>query len=227
MVALLILLTILVFMTLDYFVQHRRGIAEARAGAHAATRLSRHEPAQISYRAPRGVFFTPGHTWIYLEESGTARVGINDLAQSIVGRITSAGARAAGDHVLKGDPILELRHGHRTVTFRAPIDGVIDEINTDLLQRHDYRGLEPFSAAWLYRIRPKDPSNALRDLMLGDAAKKWLGREVQRLKVILSMIAPSDPVLGATLQDGGLPAWGLIDHLSEQEWQHVRETFFE
>ncbi len=227
MVALLILLTILVFMTLDYFVQHRRGVAEARAGLQPGALLSRHEPAQISYRVPRGVFFSPGHTWLYLEESGTARVGINDLAQSVVGRITSAGARAAGDHVLKGDPIVELRHDHRTVTFRAPVDGVIEEINTDLLQRHDYRGLEPFSAAWLYRIRPKVPSTALRDLLLGDAAKEWLGREVQRLKVILAMIAPSDPLLGATLQDGGLPAWGLIDLLSEPEWQQVRETFFE
>jgi len=79
----------------------------------------------------------------------------------------------------------------------------------------------------MYRIRPESTSETLRHLLLGGAAQEWLGREVQRLKVILSTIVPKNPVLGETLQDGGLPAWGLIDYLNEAEWKQVQEKIFD
>jgi glycine cleavage system H protein len=228
MVALLILLTILVLMTVDYFVQRLR--SRAALAIHAAGGGQRGVPrpsAHFRYRTPAGVYFSPGHTWLYLEESGIAKMGIDDLTQSIVGRIGGFEARATGDRVRKGDAILELRHDGRRLVLRSPIDGVIEAVNTEALERRDLRGLEPFSAAWVYRVRPERTAAALHGLLLGDAAKEWLDREVQRLKVILSTIAPKNPVLGETLQDGGLPAWGLLDYLDELEWKQIQEKFFE
>jgi glycine cleavage system H protein len=233
MVALLILLTILVFMTLDYFIQRLRTRAALDAhGASLATSQGKagalaRPAAQLRYRAPRGVFFSPRHVWLYLEESGAARLGIDDLAQSVVGRISEMGTRSVGDKVRAGDPILELRHEGRRLVLRSPVDGVIETVNKEIVERRDLRGIEPFSAAWIYRVRPDSTVRALQSLLLGDTAKEWLDREVQRLKVILATIAPKNPVLGETLQDGGLPAWGLIDYVDEAEWKQIQEKFFE
>ncbi len=229
MVALLILLTILVLMTIDYFIQRARARAAVVSlgalpgGAKGLTRPA----AQFRYRTPHGVFFSPNHLWLYLEESGAARLGIDDLTQSIVGRIGQMGTLAAGDRVRAGQPILDIRHDGRSLSLRSPIDGVIETVNEEIVERRDLRGIEPFSAAWVYRVRPDNAARALQSLLLGDTAKEWLDREVQRLKVILATIAPKNPVLDETLQDGGLPAWGLIDYVDEAEWKQIQEKFFE
>jgi glycine cleavage system H protein len=229
MVALLILLTILVLMTIDYFIQRVRAraavvsLAALPGGAKGLTRPA----AQFRYRTPHGVFFSPNHVWLYLEESGAARIGIDDLAQSIVGRINEMATRTVGDRVRAGDAILELRHDGRRLVLRSPVDGVIETVNQELVERRDLRGIEPFSAGWIYRVRPENTARTLQHLLLGDAAKEWLDREVQRLKVILATIAPKNPVLGQTLQDGGLPAWGLIDYIDEAEWKQIQDKFFE
>jgi len=230
MVALLILLTILVLMTLDYFIQRLRArsavavqLAAIQGGSKGLTRPA----AQFRYRTPHGVFFSPNHFWLYLEESGAARLGIDDLAQSVIGRIGGMGTREVGDRVRAGDAILELRHDGRRLVLRSPIDGVIETINNEIVERRDLRGIEPFSAAWIYRVRPENTARTLQSLLLGNAAKEWLDREVQRLKVILATIAPKNPVLGETLQDGGLPSWGLIDFVDEAEWKQIQEKFFE
>ena len=230
MVALLVLFTILCFLTVDYLVQRRQAAAVAVAQtAHPAGAVSAmaHPAAQLRYRTPNGVFFDPGHTWLFLEESGSTRLGINDFAQSILGKVDSVQTRAVGDRVKKGDVIVKLRHGERTATFRAPIDGVIEDVNSELLESHEMFGAEPFSSGWVYRIKPTNTTVLQKSLLLGESAKDWLSREVQRLKVILSTVAPANPVLGQTLQDGGLPAYGLIDYLSEAEWKQIQEKFFD
>ena len=227
MVALLILLTILMFLTVDYLIQRRQVLSATAVRSAGPAHAGRPVTPQIRYRTPQGVFFSPGHTWLYLEESGAARIGVNDLAQAIVGRIDRVQTRAVGDAVRKGDVLLKLRHGERSVAVRSPIDGVIESVNSAVLERRDLRDVHPLTSNWFYRVKPKCTSDCLKNLLIGDAATDWLSREVQRLKVILSTIAPQNPVLGATLQDGGLPAWGLIDFLGDAEWNQVQERFFE
>lgn len=230
MVALLVLLSILCFLTVDYLVQRRQtaavAVAQMARPAGAVSAMA-HPAAQLRYRTPNGVFFDPGHTWLFLEESGSARIGINDFAQSILGKVDSVQTRALGDMVKKGDVLLKLRHGDRTATFRAPVDGVIEDVNSELLESHEMYGAEPFSAGWVYRIKPASTTAFQKSLLLGESAKDWLSREVQRLKVILATVAPANPVLGQTLQDGGLPAYGLIDFLNETEWKQIQEKFFD
>jgi glycine cleavage system H protein len=222
MVALLVVLTVLTFLTVDYFLQKRHAAAPAPSMASAG-------PAGLygraGYRVPQGVFFAPGHTWMHLEDSGVARLGVDDFAASIVGNIDEIRALEPGQTVRKGEPILHLRHGDREVTFRSPIDGEVREINHNILESRDILGIDPHAASWVYRIKPDDTSNLVEGMMLGQMAKEWLRREVSRLKVFLSTIAPEHPVLGTTMQDGGLPSYGLIDFMDEEEWSKLRDKF--
>jgi hypothetical protein len=63
-------------------------------------------------------------------------------------------------------------------------------------------------------------------MLLGRSAREWLDREVERLRVFLATITPRHPVLGDTMQDGGLPVAGLTEYLDESGWQKLRERFF-
>jgi len=218
MVALLVLMTILVFMTVDYLV---RRPATTRATAPQLNIVER-----LIQRTPLGVFFHPGHSWLYLEPSGMAKVGVDDFAHSVIGEIDAAETLPVGEQVRKGDVIVKLRHGDRTAAIRSPMDGVIKSVNTELLSRSTWFGAEPYTSAWLYRIEPRESSELPRSLYLGEAATRWFNHEVERLGVFLGTITPANAVVGRTLPDGGLPTWQIVDHLSDGEWNKCQEIFF-
>jgi len=226
MVALLVVLTILMFVTVDYLIQRRRRAHAPVNVVERATRSVADLFGRAGYRIPHGVFFDPGHTWMFLEETGAARVGVDDFAQAIVGDVDQFETRPVGAELRKGDVILTMHHGDRKLSFRSPVDGVIEDVHDDVLRRKELLSIEPASASWIYRIRPQDAAAAIQGMMLGKAAKEWLQREVARMKVFLSTLAPANAAVGVTMQDGGLPAYGLVDALGEQEWRILRDHFF-
>lgn len=233
MVVLLVILTCAAFLVADYFwVRRRTRMVAARGeGDLASGGLAAPPPPKgwrgNGFRVPGGVFFAPGHTWVFLEETGTARLGVSDFAQAVVGDVERIESRAIGEEVRRGDVILKLVHGGRTASFRAPLDGVIDAVNADVLESGRFGENEPMTTSWVYKVRPRETSELPSSLLLGEPARQWLKRESERLKVFLSTISPDHPVLGTTLLDGGgVPAWGLIDSLSDVEWKKLQDKFF-
>lgn len=226
MVALLVILTFLIFLTVDYVVQHRRArLAGVKEREPLPQRLTDFRPLPIP-RAPTGVYFAPGHTWMYLEPSGTARAGVTDFARYVLGDVDAAEARAIGESVRRGDVLLRLQRGSRTATFRSPIDGTIEKVNMAPAKDLDVDQSKPYTDSWIYKIRPRETSDIPRFALLGEVAKKWLTHEVERLKVFLATTATETGPLGWTLQDGGFPATGLIDTLNESDWKKLEEKFF-
>jgi glycine cleavage system H protein len=226
MVALLVLLMILTFISLDYVVQRRRSRSSAEAPERAAYKVS---PilAFSPPKSPLGVFFTPGHTWLFMEPSGTVRLGITDFARSVIGSIDGIDPKSEGDTIKRGDVVLQLQHGKRKATFFSPIDGVIERIQIDPLRKLEAQTDQGYASSWLFKIKPSDTSMIPKAMLLGEKAKQWLDHEVERLKVFLATVPPEHRVVGATLQDGGVPAWGLIDSLNDADWDKFQDKFFE
>ena len=121
---------------------------------------------------------------------------------------------------------MTLRHDDRSVSFLAPIDGVIEEVNSTVPEPGETPDINPMTASWFYRIRPMDTAALQQRLRIGKAAREWLDREVDRLKVLVATLTPERQVVGATQLDGGVPRWGLIDQLGEEEWQTLQDRFF-
>ncbi|MDH3216748.1 MAG: glycine cleavage system protein H [Candidatus Krumholzibacteria bacterium] len=229
MVALFVLLTFVGFFVVDYLLRTRQakrvgdGLVISSRAPSSPAYIQLVEPV---YRTPAGVFFEPGHTWMHLEQTGHAKLGIDDFARNIIGSIDEFEAIPVGARVTKGEEFLRVRHADRTIGFKAPIDGVIEDVNTELMNRGELRGIEPYADAWLYRILPRDPSALARAMLIGAEAKSWLSREVNRLKVFLATIAPTHPALGETMRDGGIPVSGLVGYLDDPGWKMLQETFF-
>lgn len=220
MVALLVLMTVLAFLTVDYFVQRRRGAEAELLEPLVPNPVALHNP---EYRTPMGVFFDPHHTWAFLEESGSALVGVDDLARVVMGRVDRTKTPAVGTKVQKGDPLIEMFHGGRSVALASPFDGVIEEVNKG---GHPDTSEARFTADWVCKVRPQDASALQRTMMLGQKASEWLKRETRRLRVFLATVAPEHPVLAQTMHDGGMPYAGLVEYLGDEDWYKLNQTFF-
>lgn len=199
--------------------------AEARAGAKRAA--ERHPAAPAGARAPSGpgwfqvpasVWLHPGHTWARLEADGLVAVGADDFAHKLVGaaHVTLPGL---GDHVMQGEPALEIGDGERSVPMLSPVDGTVVAVNAAAREKPD--GLaDPYGASWLFKVKAPRLAANLRQLMRDGPARRFMADAEAQLAVRLS------PELGHVLQDGGTPVHGIARALSGDGWDETARQFF-
>jgi len=226
MVALLVVLTILVFLTLDYFVQraaHQERLP-ARLAAVANTAFAGNGPRLFPDTLPAGTWLDPSHTWARPEVDGSLLIGTDFLPGLLLGEVGDVELAAAGAQVRRGDPIAVVGHGDRTLTLRSPVNGRVAERNPTLATDPARLSSEPFGAGWLLRLQPADPGG-LTPLLRGEVAALWARREIARLRELLQP-AMTPAAVGVTLPDGGEPLAGIAQRLEVHAWEGIESAFF-
>jgi len=211
MTVLLFIATIIIFLTIDYFVRHKKITPVAVQPL----------PKAIPMRTPAGIFFTKSHTWLSLFPSGKVQLGIDDFLARMFSKPTIALLKNNGEQVKKGEPILRIAEGKNEVIIRSPIDGTIDSTNASLTTNPNVLNDALFSEGWAYMIRPARTSD-LRAFYLGDDTRIWLKEELGRLRDFFAHLATPTP---AFLQDGGLPASGIMDNLNPEQCKKFENEF--
>jgi len=226
MVALFVMLTIILFLTIDYFVQ----FTQAR-GAEVSTAASAEAPvvpvkahAYVDddlldiQKVPSGVYMAKGHTWVRPESSRTVSIGVDGLPIKAIGSPDDICLLPGGTEVCKGGPLLKLGRGEKRITLRSPIDGVIKEVNHEVINNLSKIKSDPFGSGWLYRITPRNLMVSIQEMYEGNSAVTWLKRELERLREFLNSHSPVPAVAGATMLDGGEPVEGFIGNLGDDQW---------
>jgi len=226
MVALLVVLTILVFLTLDYFVQrsaHQERLP-ARSAADPAPALAVNGPRLFPDTLPAGTWLDPSHTWARPVADGSLLIGTDLLPGLLLGEVGDVELAGAGARVRRGDPIAVVGRGERTLTLRSPVDGRVAERNLELATDPTRLASEPFGSGWLLRVEPSEPAG-LSMLLRGEVASLWARREVARLREMLQP-AMTPVLVGATLPDGGEPLAGIAQRLDVNAWEGIERAFF-
>ncbi len=228
MVAILLLLTILVMLTIDYyFVKRtaREGVAVPAPRQLATAPFALRVPPAVA-AVPAGVFVSPGHAWMALQPTGHVTVGADAVPGALLGGFDSCEAVPAGQNVRRGERIATLRRGERTVDVASPVDGVVTEVNavaeTDPARVAD----SPFGEGWLVRVAPRRLQAALERLFVAEKAEEWMQRQLGELRDFLTGVSARGAFAGATLPDGGVPVNGIASLLSEDEWAELVGRFF-
>jgi len=238
MVAIFVVLTILIFLTIDHFVlraQRRRvahgelvrrvGLVPVPIDEDLLPRRPRYPVHDKGFALPRGLFFDRGHTWLRLRPSGEVRVGIDDFAQALIGRIDTIEMPAVGQELKRGVTMIELKQGNRSAAFVSPIDGVVTAINESLLRHAEGLKQTPYLQNWLVTVRPTGLSASLKHLLVAEDAVQWLTGELQRFRDFVSGVAPQVALVGDALQDGGQPVDGLLERMDAQVWDKFQREF--
>ena len=168
----------------------------------------------------RGIYFHQGHSWAIPESGNVVRVGIDDFAQKLVGKIDTIKFPHVGSQVTQGEKAWSLLAGSKTIDMLSPVDGKILEINEDLLSSPSNVSKDPYGQSWLMKVQAPRISSNLKNLLSGRLALKWM-EEVRE-----NLLARMNYNLGVVSQDGGVPVDGIARNLDRERWDEIVKEFF-
>jgi glycine cleavage system H protein len=223
MVALFVILTIVVCISVDGIVQWRKskreGVARLWAGAlvpvDAFERMS----------APADVFLDNGHTWVKVAPSGTAEVGLDSFAERLLGRVDAVILPEVGKEVARGDVLFALRQDNRRAAFAAPVDGVVTSVHKDVNWQPEMIHENPYKYGWICSLKPKNLAQNLKQCRVAEEARTWLREEAQKFQQFLASQPLESMQLGQVLQDGGRTCPGVLEFVDDGTWKKFNEVF--
>jgi glycine cleavage system H protein len=106
--------------------------------------------------------------WVRLEDDGSARMGMTDVAQTLCGKLVSLSfQKRPGDRVRRGRTLVVIESAKWVGPFRSPLSGELLEINEDAFAADRLiANRDPYGAGWLVRLTPSaldDERDALLD----------------------------------------------------------------
>jgi CheY-like chemotaxis protein len=182
---------------------------------------SDHPPAH-EFGLPGGVFISDGHVWANVTVPGMVRVGVDDFARKMIGRIDGIELPDKGAAVARGERLFSLRQGDRTAVLCAPVSGTVHEVNAELPHHLEWLASRPYEKGWVCSLKPAHLADELGRLHIGEKAAAWYQDEIARLRQMLAPAPGPDPA-AATPTSIGL-AEGQLEAADEATWaRFIRE----
>jgi glycine cleavage system H lipoate-binding protein len=161
----------------------------------------------------------PKHIWVFPsgETHHRVKVGIDDFAQKLIGKIDRVSLPAEGS-VVKENAVTFLVHsGARTVRMVSPASGIVAEVNTRLASDPSLINRDPYQEGWVFSMEAQ--AEGLKGLFHGNSIQQWLSWEVERLHRAFTS------ELGITATDGGEVLGDIGTKLSDRQWERVAGLF--
>jgi glycine cleavage system H lipoate-binding protein len=185
------------------------------------TAAERPQPARSEwFDLAAGRYYHQGHSWALPEDSDVVRVGIDDFAQKLLGKLDDIVLPRVGSQVQQGDKGWACKVQSKSIDMLSPIHGEVMEVNEAVLQSPELVGEDPYKRGWLFKVRASRLQPDLKNLLSGQLASTWMQDTVRRLRHKLA-----GHELGTVMQDGGVPVSGFAMQLSTEEWDEVAADF--
>ncbi|WP_297093894.1 hypothetical protein [uncultured Draconibacterium sp.] len=178
-------------------------------------------------RIPKGLFFSPNHTWMYLEKSGQAKIGLDDFLQNVLGEISILHLKSTGDTVKKGEVLAIIEQGGKQLRVHSPLSGEIVAANVPL--EDAVSGTNELEAGWLYSIVPASWQKETSGFLLGAEAANWFTDEITRLKDFLNINLARQAGVSTVLafQEGGELEPNPLEKMDAGIWDEFQNEFME
>ncbi len=218
MTVLLVLGTFLVFIVLDYALNRRKVMATVSVEPSASVPVSGefvsgfHVPENLSYHA--------GHSWLVRERKNVVRVGADEFAAALVGKVDRIELPKTGQWIRQGQKILSFyRNGEKTEMV-SPTEGEVLEVNAEVLADPSRLRQDPYGKGWLVAVHVPDEEATGRNLVPKSLIGDWMRASVEHLYGMQPSLA------GAVAADGGRPAEDLLAGMPQVDWKAVTSEFF-
>jgi glycine cleavage system H lipoate-binding protein len=167
-------------------------------------------PSISGLRFSRASFYHPSHLWVRVEEGGTVRIGIDDLARRLLGRVDEIGVPPLDATLRLEQKALSFRGDAGDIDLPTPISGTILARNEELLADPGKLQRTPHHEVWLVRARPHRLQEDLSGLFYGHRVVNWLRAELDKVR---DRLLASQAVEVGSLPDGGSLDAATLDQI--------------
>ena len=178
-------------------------------------------------RIPQGLFYSKNHTWMYMEKSGAATVGVDDLLLHVTGEVKFGSLKNPGDLINKGDLLTEIDQDGKLLRIFSPVSGKIIDTNSLLSKSPGALNEDPYGKGWIYKIKPSDWISEAKSCYFAEEATIWSAKELERFKDFLAVTMKnhSPETSMVILQDGGELCDRTLSSLPDEIWKDFQKEF--
>jgi glycine cleavage system H protein len=121
-----------------------------------------HSPLNIPRRirvvtTPESLKYTRSHEWVKTESDGTLSVGITFHAQEMLGDVVFIQNPDVGRRLKQGEECGVIESVKAAADIFAPVSGEVIAANREVAEKPERVNQDPYTA-WMFRIKPSDPS---------------------------------------------------------------------
>src|ERR1022692_3529178 len=174
MTVLLVLFTFATFLMIDYFRTRHAAVQPVLQGAEAKQdAMPRLQPALVGgFAVPENLRYHPGHTWALSESPNLVRVGMDDFASKLTGKLESITLPQRGQWIRQGQKMCTIHRDGCAVDMVSPIEGSVSDINETVVQDPKLALRDPYGDGWLLTVQAPDAKTSFRNL-LGGSLARW------------------------------------------------------
>jgi len=222
MTVIMVLATFAIFLLIDY-VRSQKQVVKQLAVQPVIREVPSHVvPAMVSgFQVPENVRYHSGHTWALSESRELVRVGIDDFASKLVGKIESIALPQRGRWVRQGQKIWTIFRDGKSVDMVSPIEGTVSDVNEAVVKDPSLALKDPFGEGWIVTVQAPDSKVNFRNLLGGALARMWTEDSALRLRKRMPVA-----MAAALAQDGGVAVDDITAHLPNEDWAALTKEFF-
>ncbi len=226
MTVLLVLATFAIFLTIDFFYakakQPALQVAPAARKQHGVATAPARPSLVGGFSVPDNLRYHPGHTWALSESPNLVRIGMDDFASKVAGKIEGITLPQRGQWIRQGQKVWSFIRDGKKIDMVSPIEGSVADINEELVKNPSLANKDCYGDGWMVTVQSPDAKTNFRNLMGGALARWWTEESSSRLMKKM----PGTMGALALAQDGGTAASDLTAEMSSEQWAEIGKEFF-
>src|SRR6478609_4119149 len=152
MTVLLVLGTFLVFIVLDYALNSRKALRTVATEAHTPVAARQEGDYVDGFLVPQAVSYHSGHSWLVRERQNVVRVGADEFAAALAGKIEKIELPKPGQWIRQGQKVISfIRDGQKTEMV-SPTEGEVMAVNREVIENPGLLRQDPYGKGWLLSV---------------------------------------------------------------------------
>ena len=218
MTVILVLSTFLVFILIDFVLSRNKVVQDA---VEPAPQTAEGDLNYVDgFLVPDRLQYHPGHSWALRERKRLTRVGVDEFAAALMGRLERIELPKPGTWLRQGQRAFSFFRDGEKAEMLSPTEGEVVEVNPEVLKDPSLLRKDPYGTGWLLMVHSPDDETVSRNLIPSGMIRSWMRDAAERLYGLQPQLA------GAVAADGGRPAEDLLAGLPDASWKQLTDEFF-
>lgn len=173
------------------------------------------------FAIPGGVFISEGHCWAAVAQDGTVKIGIDDFAKKLIGKVDDIEFPNLGMSITKGQPLFSIKQGKKSIHFNSPVSGLVSKINNELSENISSLDYTTYEKNWITVIDADKLDTELSLLKIGKNAVNYYQEEIEKYSKQIKSLIKED-----SKKDSFELYWGQLENLEDKDWYSITGEFF-